>query len=155
MEIFGFYIQQKTFVSPTCRLLCKQIDVYHQVYENTQQFKLQNKFVAETPPIQNIYSFYHIIQVSAMVLQSHSYIISPKSFRENAKKSGNMDSRGLQNFPLIWYQSHHRSCFHQTLPPKIWWKISTMSTYLTTKLSYLLSYELLSWLIHGSKLHLS
>ncbi len=69
MEISGVYIQSKTRISPTYRLLFKQGHLYSQMYEDTWEFNIRDQPYSETPPIQVLHTTDSAIRVPIMVLQ--------------------------------------------------------------------------------------
>ena len=109
VEISQFHIQQEAFIPLTHQLLFQQGDVNYQIYKNSQKFKLEIKYTSEMSLIQKLYTSNCSIWLSALVLQLRSSIIPFENTKKNAKKGRFMNSRGIQNFPYVQYQSYHGS----------------------------------------------
>ena len=114
VEISQFHIQQEAFIPLTRQLLFQQGDVNYQIYKNSQKFKLEIKYTSEMSLIQKLYTSNCSIWLSALVLQLRSSIIPFENTKKNAKKGHFMNSRGIQNFPYVQYQSYHGSYLYQS-----------------------------------------
>ena len=79
LEVLGFYLQQKTHISQTRRLLLEQSNFDSQVHEAIGKLISRHQPTSKTATIQKLHTSYNIIRILAVVLQQSSFIVPHES----------------------------------------------------------------------------
>ena len=100
MEIFGIYIRLQAIVLQTHQFLCQQSYLNSQVHEALRKLVERYQSSSKATTLQMLHPPDSALQISAMVLQQDSIIISYENSQQNAEKSHHLDFGGLQIFAL-------------------------------------------------------